>query len=273
MHPEFQPTAGRSILRRMPLLAALLIAISSALLLTGCGNGTSTANQTLVRSIIAYVPAPGADGSLTLIGNNTFLTGGNVGFGQVANGGGYISITSGPFSATASGPTVTTPIALNGQTLSGNNTAYTLIAVGEAGQTGTFVPQLLLIPNFAGSPAIPTGDAAIRVVNVSLNPNNIGLYATSSGAPSAVLTAGLNSIPYGYSAATNAYVYIPTAQLTNMALVDVTNTHTALSLSSASNLNTSTFTPGQAYTLYIIGQPGNSAEPLTALWVVDFPSS
>ncbi len=273
MYSEPTTSAVRPALYRRSLPVVLLLALSFVLCLTGCSNGDSSANSSLIRTINAYIPASGADGSLTFIGNSIFLTGGNLGFGQVANGGGYISIPSGSLSASASGPTVTTAITLTG-TLSGNGTAYTLLGAGEAGQTGTLAPQLVLIPNYtANQIALPAGDAAVRVVNLSLNPNPVGLYSTSSGAPSAALATGLGSVSYGYSSVNNAYVAVPTAQLANLALVDTTSTHTAFSLSSTSNLNTFTFVAGQAYTLYVIGQPGNSNEPLGVLWVVDYPTS
>ena len=66
---------------------------------------------------------------------------------------------------------------------------------------------------------------------------------------------------------------MPITQLNNFALVD-TSTVIRLCRSvcvTASNLNTFTFTAGQAYTLFVFGQPGNATYPLTATWVVDFP--
>ncbi len=262
-----------ALLRRMPFLGALSAALGLALLLTGCGTGSGTSNASLVRTLNAYIPAAGTNGSLAFVGNSVSLTGTYLGFGQIGNGGTYVVVSSGAFTASASGPTVTTPIQLAGQTLSGNNAAYTLVSAGEAGQTGTLVPQLLLIPNYtANQISLPTGDVAIRVVNLALNANPIGLFATNNSVPSAALTTGVGSIAYGYSSAANPYVAVATTQLTNMALVDVTQPQTALSLSLTSNLNTFTFTAGQAYTLYVIGQPGNNAAPLSALWVLDYPT-
>src|ERR1041385_6370082 len=124
MHFQSKSPARRSFSRLIPFLGALVAALSLAFPLAGCSNGGSS-SQSLVRSINAYIPAAGTDDSLTLIGNGTFLTGGNLGFGQVANGGSYVTLISGPFSADASGPTVTTPIQLSGQTLNGSGAAYT----------------------------------------------------------------------------------------------------------------------------------------------------
>jgi len=75
---------------------------------------------------------------------------------------------------------------------------------------------------------------------------------------------------HGYSPA-NVYAAVPLTQLNNFALVDTSNTLTALSLGTASNLNTFTFTSSQPYTLFVYGQQGNAANPLTATWTEDFP--
>jgi Domain of unknown function (DUF4397) len=249
-----------------------LAAACASLALAGCGTGSSSASQSLIKSINTYVPASGADGSLTLFANTIYLTGGNIGFGTVANSGGYVSLTSGNYNLTASGPN-TSPIVLNNQSFNGNNTAYTILATGEAGQTGTYAPKILVLPNYVnGQLVLPAGTAAVRVVNLSLNANNVGLFKTSASVPTAAVAANFASLAYGYSAANNVYAAVATSSLTNMAVVDVTAPTTPLALQTTTNLNTQSFVAGDAYTLYIYGQPGNTSQPLSATWVQDYPA-
>ena len=113
----------------------------------------------------------------------------------------YTVLNSGAISIAATGTSLATPITLT-STFAGNNTAYTLAAIGQAGQTGTFAPQLISIPNFvANQIVLLSGEAAIRVVNLSLNTNPIGLYNAISGVPSTVVATGTTNIAYGYSSA------------------------------------------------------------------------
>jgi hypothetical protein len=249
-----------------------LVAACAALSLTGCGTGTSSTSQSLVKSINTYVPASGLDGSLTLFANTIYLTGGNIGFGTVANSGGYVSLTSGNYNLTASGPS-TTPIVLNNQAFNGGNTAYTVLATGQGGQLGTYAPKIVVLPNYVnGQLTLAAGTAAVRVVNVSLNTNNVGLFNTSGGVPKAAVTANFASLGYGYNSGTNVYTAVPTSSLVNMAVVDVTAPTTALTLQTATNLNTQSFAAGNAYTLYIFGQPSNTSQPISATWVQDYPA-
>ena len=261
----------RSPRKYLTKFVLLFSVVSLGMLLFGCGSG-STSNTARVRSLNTYVPASGTDGSLTITSSNgTPLNGaGTLGFGMFANSGAYTSVSSGNVTILASGTGLTSPLTLT-SSLNGDDAAYTLVAAGQAGQTNALVPQLLAIPNFtANQIVIPSGDAAIRVVNVSLNPNPVGLYNTVNNVPTTVVSSTPGSVAYGYGAA-NLYVAVPTTQLTNLALVDSTKPQTALALSTASNLNSNTFVSGQAYTLYVYGQPGNTTQPLSATWVEDFP--
>ncbi len=267
-----QAPTRRSLLRRCRSLALLLATAVLGTVLSGCG-GSTTSTTTHIRTLNAYIASAGVDGSLTIstsAGSPLTAVGTPLGFGQFAIGGGYTILNSGTITITASGTSLATPISLT-STYAGNNTQYTLAAIGQEGQVGTFVPQLISIPNFvANQMVIPSGDAAIRVVNLSLNTNPIGLYNTVAGVPNAIVATGTSNIAYGYSAA-NAYVNVPTTQLSNFAIIDTSNVTTALSLSSSTNLNTFTFTSGQAYTLFVFGQPGNATDPLNAIWVEDYP--
>lgn len=253
---------------RFPLLLAAAAAVS------GCGSNGNQ-NQTIVRSLNAFIPANGVLGTLGFNQGTNSLSGSlGVAFGQFANGGGYAAVSGGTFNPSATGTATTTPIVfLSPPTIPGTGAAYTLVAAGQSGQTGALAPQLFLVPNLlAGQLVIPAGSIAVRVVNFSLNPNPIGLYATSNGIPTTPLAPGVASIPYGYSSGTNGYVILPSTTSVTMALVDATNTSEALSLSSTSNFNNVLLPAGQAFTVFVYGQPGNGGHPLGATWVVDFPA-
>jgi hypothetical protein len=262
--PRFSGRNGR--------IAAYIAACGLLTLLAGCGllnTGSSSRGQ--IRSFNAYVPASGNSAAVTIVDGNTALTGGaTVGFGQFANAGSYVNAPSGTFTPVATGPGVTGSIQL--QTTITSNTAYTLVAAGEAGQTGTLVPQLFVIPNYVnGQLVLPTGTVAVRVVNVSLNPNPIGLYYANGGVPINAVYSSVGSVAYGYSSAANGYFISTPAQLTSFVLIDTTAPTVPLSITGSNTLNNFSFTAGQAYTLYVFGQPGNTAEPLSAIWAQDYP--
>ena len=187
---------------------------------------------------------------------------------------GYATVSNQSFSPAATGPGTTSPIVFQVPfTLLGNSTAYTIIGAGQSGQAGTLLPQLIATRNYTPDQlALPVGSVAIRVINLSLNSNPIGLFTTTGGVPSAAIATSVASVAYGFDATTNAYAAVTTDQLTNMALVDTTSPTIALTLSSASNLNSIALLSGQAYTLYVYGQPSNAAQPLGATWVLDYPS-
>lgn len=246
------------------------ICLAALAILPGCGG--SIANDIRVRTFNAYIPPVGVDSSLNFVANTTSLTGGTVlAFGQLSNG--YATVTNQSFTPAATGPGTTSSIVFQTPfTFQGNLTAYTLVAAGQSGQAGTLLPQLIATRNYTPDTlALPAGSAAIRVINLCLNSNPIGLFTTTSGAPSAAIATAVASVAYGFDATTNAYTAMTTDKLTNMALVDTTSPTLALALSSSSNLNSIALLSGQAYTLYICGQPSNAAQPLGAIWVLDYP--
>ncbi len=263
-------------LRGLVAVGVSVVAAGAALLSAGCGSGVSTASQTLIKSVNAYVPASGADGSLVFFANTTYLTGLNLAFGTVGNSGGFVSIPSGVYSLTCS-TLNTNPnkvvLSLPNQTFAGNNTAYTVIAAGQAGQTGTLQPQTLVLKDYvANQITLPSSTVAVRIVNLSLNPNPVGLYDTTSNNPTTAVASTTGSVPYYVGSVPTGYVAIPTASLINMAIVDSTAPKAALALSSGSNLNTNTLIAGDAYTLYIYGVPSSGSTPLGATWVQDYPA-
>jgi len=253
-----------------------LAAIGLALGSSGCGSGTSTASQSLVKTFNAYVPAAGATGNaaqITLFAGPLYL-GAQIPFGTAGSLGSYVSVVSGTYNLYASVPGASSYAAsLASQTFAGNNTAYTVVAAGQSGQTtGTYVPQVIVLPAYtANQLSLPSNTVAVRILNVSLNANPLGLFGTATGNPSTAVATATASIPYGYSASQNPYVAIPTASLVNMAIVDATVPKTALVLASSSNLNTNTFIAGDAYTLIIYGQASNGT--LGVLWIQDYPTS
>lgn len=249
---------------------ALILAV-----LIGCGG--SSEDQSLVRALNAYVPATGADPTVSLTANSTLVDPNGIAFGQFANAGAFTTIPSGVLTAQGTGPGVAGTLQLaNATALFGNRASYMIVATGQAGQTGARAPQLLVLPDFGITTlALTSTTSAIRVVNLSLNPRSIGLYTTTNGVPSGALATAFASVAYGYDTSStrlNSYISVTTSLLTGLALVDTSAPTVKLTLSSTSNLTSFTFQPGRAYTLYIYGQPGNTAQPLGATWVQDFPT-
>ena len=248
---------------------SLAAVIGLGLLLIGCGNGNTVTGTSMVRVFNAYIPAAGSDATVTVTSNSTSLTGAaNAPFGQLANGGTYVSRPSGKFIASAQPAGASAAFQFQHEPTLIAGDFYTVVAAGQAGQTGTLVPRLITIPhNSTSISPIPSGDVAVRVVNLSLNPNAVSLYTSTSGTL-VPLDPIVTNIPYGYNSQTNTYVFLPAAKPANLALVD-NATQNVLTLSDPAAITTNTFTAGQAYTLFVYGQPGNSAQPLGATWVAD----
>ncbi len=265
-----QSTSKRNPLKVVSRRVALMGSLFGCYAVVGCSSASTTTvtnNLALVKGFNAYIPATGVDGTVTFTTGSASL--GAVAFGGV---GANISVNAGAFTATATGTGIATPLALSvAPTLGPNNSPYVLAAVGQSGQSGALAPQLLMIPNYTTALfTIPVAQDAIRVVNLSLNPNPIGLYRTSGGVVGSPLAAALGSVAYGYDGVANAYTLVNTVNLNNFALVDTTAPTTPLSLDASSNLSTQVLQTAQAYTLYIYGQPGNATQPLTAKWVLDY---
>ncbi len=259
---------------RSATITGILTSLALMGLVFGCGsNGPGGPPFAKVRTFNAYIPASGAAPTLTFTSGTTTL-GNAVGFSQFGNSGNYTTVPSGSFTATATGPGAPTPLQFtSSQSLESNNTTYTLIAAGEAGRSGALAPQLMVVQDNLGQFLnAPAQDAVIRVLNLSANPNPIGLYSTSNGVPttpvkSDVVNSDFGNIAYGVSTST-VILSVPVSQLTNLAIVDATQANPKTVLA-----NVPAF-PGQplrAFTLYVTGQPGNQAEPMTATWVQDYP--
>jgi len=241
--------------------------------LYGCGGSDdNTVPTAQVRTFNAFVPAPGASSTITVAANGTALAGANgVTFGQFANNGSFVAVPAGTFSPVATGTGLATPLQFSTSPTLNANTSYTLVATGQVGQVGTMAPQLVLVPNPTPSQlTIPAGTAAVRGVNLSTNTNPIGLFNTTGGVPTTTVNAGVNNIPFGFNATTNSFVTVPTTQLSNLAVVDTTNTTSPIPLAATSNLNTTTFLPGHAYTWFTFGSPGSLNNPFSGIWVQEF---
>lgn len=255
------------VTRRLVLMGSLFGCATALIGCSSAGTTTVTNNLALVKGLNAYIPATGVDGTLA-------ITTGSTSFGSLAFGvlGGNISVTAGSFTASATGTGIATPLTLAAPvTLGGNNSPYILAAMGQEGQVGALAPQLAVIPGYTTNQfVIPVGQDAIRVVNLSLNPNPLGFYHTLGAAVTTPVMGAFTSLNYGYDGAANAYVLINTVQLRDFAIVDSTAPTVPLTLDSRTNLGTQVIQTAQAYTLYIYGQSGSVTHPLTAKWVLDY---
>src|SRR5262245_1555002 len=121
-----------------------LLATTALIGISGCGGGDIT-HDIRVRTFNAYIAAAGADASLNFVSGTTSLTGGSASaFGQMGNGGRYSTVSNESFTPAASGPGTTSPIVFQVPfTLTGNSTAYMIAAIGQSGQSGTLLPQLI----------------------------------------------------------------------------------------------------------------------------------
>lgn len=252
--------------RRIALMGSIFGVATAIVGCSSAGTPVVSNNLALVKGFNAYVPATGADATLAVTTGSASI--GSLAFGAI---GGNISVAAGSFTASATGAGAAAPLALAAPaTLGGNNSPYVVAAVGQAGQSGALAPQLLVIPNYTTALfPIPVGQNAVRVVNLSLNPNPLGLYHTLGAAVTTPVATGLDSLSFGYSAA-NGYVLVNTVQLRDFAIVDATAPTVPLALDGSSNLGSMVIQTAQAYTLYIYGQPGNAAQPLSAKWTLDY---
>src|ERR1051325_8298687 len=208
------------------IVVPVAYAATMTIALFGCGgrDENNTVPTAQVRTLNAFVPAPGASSTILVASNGTALTGTTgVGFGQIANNGTFVTVPSGTFTPVATGSGLPSPIAFTTPPTLTSNASYTLVATGQAGATGTMAPQFLLIPNPTSSQlTIPSGSTAIRVVNLSGNTNPVGLFNTdTSGVPTAAVNTGVSNVPFGFNATTNSFVTVPTTQLSNLGIVDV----------------------------------------------------
>jgi hypothetical protein len=261
-------------------LCALMIAVPLTYALAACGTVDSgTGNLSLIRTLNAYVPPAGSTGTLTVIKTNNDTTtyalsgSGGLAFGRFSPNGTFTFVQNGVMNVKGTGNGLSTAMTFTtAPTLAGNGTVYTMVAGGQSGQTGTLAPQFFILSNYMRSLfTIPADSVALRVVNLSLNANAVGLYNTSGGVPTTPVDSAFSSVSYGCSDAVNTYTVVPASQLSGLALVDVTATGTALALSSTSNLSTFSGVAGRAYTIYIYGQPGNTLQPLGATVALDYP--
>lgn len=245
-----------------------MLSLLTGIVLSGCGNDNGTTNgnnatTSQVRSFNAYIPSAGNSGTLNISSGGTSLTGATgLGYGQTTTG--YTTVNSGAFQPTATGTGVSNTLqASAGTLLTGNNSSYTLVTAGQEGQAGTFSPQLYVLPNYNSSVQQPigTGQAAIRVVNLSPGLATTSLYTTDANEQSTLVNSGLGNVNYGYSSALNSYVNVPLTSLNNLSFQSAANPGQNLTLN-GNSLNTQQFQSGRAYTIYIYGQSGNATQPL-----------
>jgi hypothetical protein len=227
-----------------------------------------------------YIPAPGTsvqNGEVSLFVSSTYLAA-NLSFGQIGSSGNPVSLPSGSHNVYASlinsNSVLSEAAAVN---FSGNNTPYTIISAGESGQSGALAPQVIVMQDYtSGALSLGAGQCAIRVVNLSLNPNPIGLFGLSAGKPTSALAPAVASLGFGYNPTSNPYVAINAPAVGTVTLVDTTAPTVSLPITNSnavSNLDTLGFVAGSAYTLVIYGQVGNAAtyNQLGATWIQDYP--
>lgn len=252
--------------------------------LYGCGSGSATpgtGNSVIstdgVRALNAYVSLPGGDGSLSFTVAGISLSGSGAAPAPTTIASGTYtqrysvpvgSVSCSAFSANTQ--PITGTFVLQTTTPYFSNLTYTLAAAGKAGQTGEYRPTLFMIPEVAEN-IVPGGDfVAIRMVNLSPGLRNFGLFNAADGMPTTSWPAPRDvvSATYGFSPGRNAFYAGPTPQHGSFALVDLADPLTAVSLDPTSNLNTVYFRAGFSYTLFIVGESGNSAFPLAAFWTL-----
>jgi hypothetical protein len=258
--------------------SAVCTASLLAILLAGCGsdNGPNTQNENQIRTFNAFVPAAGASSTLNVASGGQSLTTGaglqGCSFNPVS---GYqaFSFANNSFSPVATGSGITGNISATGAplTLSGNDTRYTVVVAGQSGQVGALQPQILVIPDYTPAMVtIPSGQAAVRVVNLTPGAGQVSLYNSVNGGAATTIGAGTSNIGFGFTQATNGYTLVTAGTGNTLSLRDPNNPGTDLTLNGG-NLSNFTFQQGHAYTVFVCGQAGNANSPLTATVVQDFP--
>jgi hypothetical protein len=264
----------RLVFKASAVCAASLLAI----LLAGCGsdNEPNTQNENQIRLFNGFVPAAGASSTVNVAsGGQSLTTANGLNACSFSPTSGYqaFSFANNSFSPVATGSGVTGSISATGAplTLSGNDTRYSVVIAGQSGQVGTLQPQVFVIPDYTPAMlAIPNGQAAVRVVNLSPTASQFSLFNSVNGGAATAVGTGTSNIGYGFSQATNGYTLVTAGSANNLSLRDTANLGTDLTLNGG-NLSNFTFQSGHAYTVFVCGQVGNANSPLTATVVQDFP--
>lgn len=257
---------------------ALACAAVLGLGLAGCAGSGSNGNTTsAAKSQVRFFNAMnGANGGSTnvgmTIGNSMITNGSNGVYGKFTPASGYSNVNSGTFTATATGGGMNSTLqGPAGQTLV-TGQRYTVVTAGTVGQVGTNAPQIFLLPDFnPAAQTIPAGDVAIRVVNLSPDLGNVGLYTTTFGTGVATpVSSTTSNISYGVMSTSSTYTMVPLSSLNTLTLRTTAEPTTNILLTN-SNLSTFTLQPGGAYTIFVYGQQTIPTQGVSATIVKDFP--
>ncbi|HZO90411.1 MAG TPA: hypothetical protein VFB38_18945 [Chthonomonadaceae bacterium] len=258
-----------------PLRRALPLLLGAATLLTvvllGCGSGSGQSGstphdqQSRVRFFNGFIPQAGQSSTLSVTNQGAAMTGPvGISFAEFLPTHTYLSVGRSAFQPMATGAGLAGPVPAQAPIhLDGAPTAYTLALVGQAGQSGDLKPQILVIPDLPQVMAfIPDFQMALRVINLSPGLGPITLLNEQE-----VLNSNMTNIPYGYDPALNPYILVPTRPQLHLSLRDAS--HPSQDLPVAGNWTSPNLLNGHTYTLYVYGQRGNAAQPLSATIVED----
>jgi hypothetical protein len=264
----------RSVRSTRTLAGALCVFGACGLVLTGCGSdGGGNGGQlqlSQVRTFNAYQGDPTDSGPLFVGNGSTTLTGQNgLLFGQFSPSAGFSTVAAGSFNGTGTGAGITTPISSQTPINFNANQSYTLAVMGQQNGVGANAPQIVAIPDFnPATTTIPTGQAAVRIVNLSPTAGNLSVFNSNAGA-GATAISGLTNVGTGFNALTNQYVFVPVNSTRDLSLRTTANPLQDVTLS-GSNLTNFRVQAGEAYTIYTYGSPGNTNFPLGANIATDY---
>lgn len=254
---------------RIKCLIGVAAALAFAVSLVGCGGSgnASLVGQSHIRVFNAYIPSTGNTGTLTVTGNGTSIVPSTAAYGGYSPSSGYTAVTDAMITFAASGTNVTST-SLD-VTLLSDILGYSLVAAGTEGQTGTYAPTLLLLPEFdPTAQSIGSTQFAVRFVNLTQSVNSAAVYNTVTGSSAVVLNSSLSGIHYGFSSGNNPYVVLTTTTVGTLSIRSTSSSGTDLTLTN-SNLGSTTLQNGSAYTIYLYGVSGSTTNPLTATIVQD----
>jgi hypothetical protein len=240
----------------------------------GCGsdNNSNNVNQSGVRTFNAFVPSTGNSATLNVTSGASSLSGqSGLAFGQFSPSSGFTMVSSGTFNPSVTSQDLVTPLQFQtAPTLTGN-TNSTLVVTGQSGQVGANAPQLISIPTFDPNQiVIPSGQAAVRFINLSPNSPSLSLFNSTNGGPATAFNngAGTSNINFGFNSNISPFVFVPASTGNTFSIQSTANPGTNLLLAN-NNLSNITLQSGQAYTIFTYGETGNVNQPLSAVITTD----
>lgn len=194
-------------------------------------------------------------GSVNVMSNGTSVSGSSTAYGQFSPSSGYTTVSNNTFSPSATTTTGSNVTSANG-TLSGSNNPYTIVVAGDQSATGTVRSQIFTVPDYTPNMfTIPSGYTAIRLINLTPSANtSYSLYHTLNGEAGTPLMVGMstNDVGFGYSGSVNQYALVQANQVGALTLRQNGQLDTDLNFRNGT-LDTFTFQPGRAYTIWVYG--------------------